>query len=92
MANQQDFLKFLDNGPSPYHGNIFILNALYNKSNFLVVETASQFLKKNGFQQLNLGNHWKLQRGGKYFLTKYVFPRLSIPIDDWPNVLGVTHR
>lgn len=54
MPTHNDLLNFLDNGSSPYH----------------VVKTASKLLESNGFQHISLGDHWRLQRGGKYFLTK----------------------
>ncbi|KAI6225028.1 Aspartyl aminopeptidase [Aphelenchoides besseyi] len=49
-----DFCRFLDNGPSPYH----------------VVKTSANLLEENGFKRLNLAEEWKLEAGGRYYLTK----------------------
>ncbi len=38
--------------------------------NFLAVKTVKNELDANGFKQLDPADHWELERGGKYYITK----------------------
>ena len=37
---------------------------------FHVVATAAQILDENGFERIKEENAWKLNKGGKYYVTK----------------------
>ena len=50
----QDLIKFIKNSPSAFH----------------VVENSIDMLAKNGFEELNLGSEWNLEKGGKYFVKR----------------------
>lgn len=50
----QDLIDFIDNSPSAFHA---------------VNNTASE-LEKHGFKQLDMGNVWEIEKGGKYYTTK----------------------
>jgi aspartyl aminopeptidase len=53
-ANIQDLLDFIDASPSPWH----------------VVSTSTQRLVEAGFKSLNEVDAWKLETGGRYFVTR----------------------
>ena len=56
MANDiNSLLDFIEDSPSPFHA----------------VLTSTNKLTKAGFAELNLGDAWELQRGGKYFVNVY---------------------
>ena len=50
----QSLLDFMDNSPC----------------NFCAARTIKNTLKKNGFEELSLGDAWTLKKGGKYYTTK----------------------
>ncbi|CAD5212941.1 unnamed protein product [Bursaphelenchus okinawaensis] len=49
-----DFTKFLDASPTPYHA----------------VHTSVQLLREEGFKELRLEDEWKLQKNGRYYVVK----------------------
>ncbi|CAD5217068.1 unnamed protein product [Bursaphelenchus xylophilus] len=51
---QNEFTRFLDQSPTPYHA----------------VNSCAKYLRKNGFQELSLANEWNLQKGGRYYTVK----------------------
>lgn len=54
VTQAQALLDFIDASPSPWHA----------------VATAVQQLRQNGYMQLLETEHWELEAGGKYFVTR----------------------
>jgi aspartyl aminopeptidase len=50
----QELVDFIDNSPSPYH----------------VIENMKAVLNENGFTNLCPAETWKIEKGGKYYITK----------------------
>lgn len=66
---QNEFTRFLDASPTPYHGEF----GFCPRPNFRIltaVRSSVQLLKAAGFQELQLADQWRLQRGGRYFVVK----------------------
>lgn len=50
----RDFCRFVQKSPSPFH----------------VIEAAKKILTDSGFQELDEGECWQLERGGAYFVSR----------------------
>ncbi|MCU4176647.1 M18 family aminopeptidase [Carboxylicivirga sp. N1Y90] len=50
----QELIDFIDNSPSAFHA----------------IENTAKELEKGGFQELDMGQVWELNKGGKYYTTK----------------------
>lgn len=66
-----ELIEFIHQSPTAYH----------------VIEQAKAMLGKAGFTELNMGDSWKVKKGGKYFTTKsgsalFAFQLGSTPIEE----------
>jgi aspartyl aminopeptidase len=50
----EEFLRFLDNSPSPYH----------------VVDTTRKLLQKAGYKEWSKESIWNVQPGDKFYITR----------------------
>lgn len=50
-----ELLDYIEKATSPFH----------------VIEESAAFLRENGFEELNMGSLWNLEKGGHYYTTLY---------------------